>query len=95
MSEFEKFNFQCEMENDDEPFLYPNEEIYNRTNGIAFLEEGSGIKIYDGTAIITTHRVIFAKGKHGVEIPLHYIKKFSMEGGLFSNPRVEIFLDKQ
>ena len=63
MGDLDKFKFKCEMENDEEPFLYPNEEVYNRTNGVAFLEEGTKTKVYDGTALITTHRVIFTKGK--------------------------------
>ena len=93
-NEFEKVKYQCQILPDGEPFLYPNEEIYNRTNGVAFLDEEKALKVYDGIAMVTTHRVIYVKGFYGVEIPHHYIKKQSQEGGMFTNPRVEIFLDK-
>ena len=82
------------MQADGEPFLYPNEEIYNRTPDITFIDENAKIKIYQGIAIVTTHRVLFVKGQNGLQIPIHYIKKFSQEGGIISDLRIEIFLDK-
>jgi hypothetical protein len=74
-NEFKNCAYQCEIQNDGEPFFYPNEEVYNRTNGVAFLDEEKKIKVYEGTAIVTTHRVIYLKGQFGIDIPHHYIKK--------------------
>ena len=61
-NEFKNCAYQCEIQEDGEPFFYPNEEVYNRTMNVAFLDEGANLKVYDGTAIITTHRVIYQKG---------------------------------
>jgi hypothetical protein len=63
------------MLNNGEPFFYPNEEVYNRTPNVAFLDESASLKVYEGTAIITTHRMIYQKGNYGIDIPHHYIKK--------------------
>ena len=76
MAEFNQLSYKCEMQGDGEPFLYPNEEIYNRTNDVAFLDENKKVKVYEGVAMVTTHRVLFVKGNVGLQIPLAYIKKY-------------------
>ena len=86
--------YQCEMQADGEPFLYPNEEIYTRTNDVAFLDETQNVKIYEGTAMVTTHRIIYIKDNKGLQVPIAYIKKYEKEGGLFSNPRIEVHIDQ-
>jgi hypothetical protein len=42
-----------------EPVLFPNEEVYQQSNGITFSPVGSNDKYEDATLILTTHRLMF------------------------------------
>mmetsp|Transcript_5543 Transcript_5543/g.9464 ORF Transcript_5543/g.9464 Transcript_5543/m.9464 type:complete len:142 (-) Transcript_5543:1072-1497(-) len=81
------------MEADIAPKLYPNETIYNKTNGITFASPKTDIKVQDGTAVLTTHRIIFCKGGRGLEIPLCFVVKHDTGGGIFHSSRIELFLN--
>jgi hypothetical protein len=40
--------------------MYPNEEIYYRTNGVTISSKDDK-KEQDGTVIVTTHRILYLK----------------------------------
>ena len=85
-------SFQCEMTSPSEPKLYPNESVYNRTNGITLMSKKSEQKVHGGTVILTTHRIIYVHEGIGLEIPLYYVQSFTPDGGILKSPRIEISL---
>ena len=97
INEFKDCLYQCKVENNGNPKLYPNEKILAQEK-VRFHEESRGIpfEVYHGTAFVTTYRLVYVKAYYGVEIPFHYVEiTKNTDENLISSDKIDIILDSE
>ena len=98
INEFKDCLYQCEVENNGNPKLYPNEKILAQEK-VRFHEESGDFipfEVYHGTAFVTTYRLVYVKAYYGVEILFHYVGETkNTEENLISSDKIDIILDSE